>query len=70
MNYWYFVVLYEFLNHFGIVEKSWHVKNHTWMLQKGKKKKSHGALENKYLITINDKVCVKVPKARFNHPRI
>lgn len=64
-DYWYLVVLYEFLNHFGIVEKNWHVKNHTWRLQKGKKI-TWGIKKDSY----NDKFCVKVPKAKFNSPRI
>ena len=42
-------------------KKNWHVKNHIWSLRKRKKKKK---------ISYKDKVCAKIPKAKFNNPRI
>ena len=59
MNYWYLVVL--------MWKKNWHVKNHIWRLQK-KKKSTYDVKQQK--LSYKDKVCAKIPKAKFNNPRI
>ena len=52
MYYWYLVVLYEFLNHIGNVEKNiGFLKVTHGGFKKKRKKKSHMALSNRNLVT-------------------